>query len=59
MVIQAIFTPPTLLISTQVAVRYFLMRNILSEPIRNYPKDVYKNELLSQNFEITKVNKKL
>ena len=32
---------PTLLIINQVAVRYILMRHMLNEPIRNYPKDVY------------------
>ena len=50
---------PTLLIINQVAVRYILMRNMLNEPIRNYPKDVYQNRSLLKNFEITKNNKKL
>ena len=37
---RALIIQPTLLISKQVVVRYFLIWNMLDELMRNYPKDV-------------------
>ena len=39
-VVRTLIIQPTLLISQQVVVRYFLIWNMLDELIRNYPKDV-------------------
>ena len=57
-VIRTLIIQPTLLISTQLVVRYFLTRNMLNKSIRNYPKTFNKKDLSPKN-EITKNNKKL
>ena len=38
-VVRTLINQPTLLISKQMVVRYFLIWNMLYEPIRNYPKN--------------------
>ena len=38
--VKTLIIQPTLIISKHVVVRYFLIRNMLDEPIKNYPKDV-------------------
>ena len=43
-----------LLISTLTVLRYFWTRNMLNEPIRNYPKNLYWKGFLYQKSEITK-----
>ena len=47
----------TLLISTHMVLRYFLTRNMLNEPIRNYPENVDVTFPKTRNYQ--KNNEKL
>ena len=49
-VVWTLIIQPTLINGVQVVVHYFFTRNMLEEPIRNYPRGVHKNGSLSQKI---------
>ena len=40
-VVRALIIQPNLLIRAHVVVRYFLTRNMLNKPFRNYQNDIF------------------
>ena len=53
-VVPTLIIQPTLLNNNQAVVRYFLTRNMLNEPIKNYPKNVQLERIFLPKFQKTK-----